>query len=674
MKKNNQILLFILIVVQLVSCTKNQFENNLIPQVKSMRVEGEGFLNFKNFSILSNIDLDINFLSKSLEYKKISNGELVTVYLKKSKVKNPLGYKGAYKIDINNQINIYANDYAGFLYAFKTLNQLISFENGENRVPKLTIEDWASFQIRGYMQDVGRNYQSLELLKEQIDIMSDYKMNVFHMHITDNPSWRFESKIYPQLNDPKFSSRKPTKYYTHKDLKELIQYCKERAITLIPEFDLPGHTQAFRNAFGIKSMNSEKVKNTIIDLLDELCEVTSKEDVPYIHLGTDEARHKEEFMDEKYLEEIFQHLESKGRKVISWRPGINVKTENGVIKQIWTGTSKPVKNLAYIDSRANYINHLDPIAGIYRLFYQQACRQEQGDQYALGGILCCWHDDRIEEERNILKQNPIYSSIVAYSEAIWSGKKRDYKEYWSKLPYDNNSNEFKEFEKFERKLLFHRDNYFKNKEFQYVKNSGIEWRIIGPFDHKGKYETKFPVENDKIKTCYNHEGKEYKWFSEKLYGGTVHLNHFFGFPSPIKQKVGTVYAYTKIYSPKEQTVDFWIGFHGWSRAGGRRGGPSGILGEWHHTKPKIWVNDVIVNPPKWKNPNVAPKSPEIPLIDEDYFYREPTQILLKEGWNKVLLKIPHTSNSFKWMYNFMPIRTTNNGIREVDGLKFSGEL
>ena len=82
------------------------------------------------------------------------------------------------------------------------------------------IIDWPAFSWRGYMVDVGRNYMSMKLVKEQIDIMAAYKLNIFHFHITEDIAWRLQSKQYPQLTDAKYMLRNPGEYYSLDEMKE----------------------------------------------------------------------------------------------------------------------------------------------------------------------------------------------------------------------------------------------------------------------------------------------------------------------------------------------------------------------------------------------------------------------------------------------------------------------
>ena len=520
------------------------------------------------------------------------------------------------------------------------------------------------------MHDTGRNFQSIDQLKEQLDILAKYKYNIFHWHLTDYPGWRLESKLYPELQSEKTFSRDIGKYYTQEDFKEILAYCKERHITVIPEFDIPGHTDAFRKAFGFTTMKDEKVLPILLELFDELTDLADAEEMPYIHIGTDEVRNKPEYVEDETILTIMNHVKNKGREVIVWKEGIVIKEDTTSINQLWA-QHEGRKGHRFIDSRSNYINHLDPFSGMARLFFQQPARQPTGDSLALGGILCAWPDNNMAQERNILKQNPIYPSIVFYSDAIWKGREKNFSEFWAKLP-PKNTVEFERFKEFEQKVLTHRDLFFNNKEFQYVKQTEATWRVIGPFEHKGDFFASFPVEKE-LKASYIVEGKQYSW-DDSPTGATVHLKHFFGFPALTEANSGTYYAHTKIYSPNAREQTFWIGFHGWSRSGGRRGGPAPSIGQWHSTEPKAWVNNQEILPPIWKQPGLAADTEETPFIDEDYFYRDPTIIKLKKGWNTVLLKIPHGDNSWKWMYTFMPITIDGNNVREVKDLKFDSNF
>jgi hypothetical protein len=221
----------------------------------------------------------------------------------------------------------------------------------------------------------------------------------------------------------------------------------------------------------------------------------------------------------------------------------------------------------------------------------------------------------------------------------------------------------------ERRMIVQRDTYFKDWPFPYVKQTDIVWKLIGPFDFQGNVDTVFPVENE-IRDHYDINGKTYQW--EEARGATIQINHFFGYPSWFPQtKSGTVYALSYIWSPKSQTIGFWIGFNGFSRSAGRRGGPAPGPGQWSNTGSKIWINHREIAPPHWKQPSLEVETPEIPFVDEDYFYRPPTPVALKAGWNQVLVKAPKSDPAWKWMFTCVPVIAKGDHVREVPGLKFA---
>jgi len=620
-----------------VSISKDQFEN-------------EAFL-LENFLIDKGIKVE-------------ENG--VKIIFRKAKIKENYSEE-AYKLQIDSTITIIASSSKGAFYAVQTLKQLFRKKENQGVFPEIQITDWPSFKIRGFMHDTGRNFQSVNQLKEQIEVLSQYKYNVFHWHLTDNPGWRLESKKYPELQSEEATSRGKGKFYSQDDFKNILAFCKERHITVIPEFDIPGHTAAFRKSFAITSMKDDRVQAILLDLFDELMSLADADEMPFIHIGTDEVRNKEEYMDKNVILSVMNLIKERNREVIVWKEGIAIKEDSTSINQLWA-LHEGREGHRFIDSRANYINHLDPFAGMARLFYQQPCRQAVGDNFALGGILCAWPDNNVQNERDLLRQNPIYPSIVFYSDAIWKGRQNDKKEYWAKLPSPQTV-DFEDFKKFEEKVIVHRNEFFQGKEFPYVEQTNIIWNLIGPFDHQGDLSKSFPIE-DSIKEKYTVDQQEFIWSGPHA-GGTIHLNHFFGFISITNEKTGTYYAYTNIYSPDNRDQDFWIGFQGWSRSGGRRGGPTPKIGQWHTTNPKIWVNDQAILPPIWQQPNLGVKTDEIPFIDEDYFYRKPTKISLKKGWNKVLLKIPQGDTSWKWMFTCVPVDINSTDIREVKNLKYN---
>ena len=169
----------------------------------------------------------------------------------------------SYTLSVNEKgIEIGAMSEAGLFYAIQTLIQLT--EQNPGKLPFIEIEDSPRFAYRGMHFDVSRHFFSLDFLKKQIDMMAHYKLNYFHWHLTDGPGWRIEIKQYPELTDIASwrthslwkewwaSERKYAKkgylnpyggYYTQEEARELVEYAAERHITIIPEIEMPGHSE-----------------------------------------------------------------------------------------------------------------------------------------------------------------------------------------------------------------------------------------------------------------------------------------------------------------------------------------------------------------------------------------------------------------------------------------------
>ena len=561
-----------------------------------------------------------------------------------------------------NGVAIKAATETGLFYGIQTLRQLAG--NDLSAIPCCRIEDRPAFKWRGFMHDLGRNPQDLDTLKRFMDVMANYKMNIFHMHLADNPGYRIESIAHPELNDPKNyrQTRRPGFFYTYDELNEFIAYCRERHIRVVPEIDMPGHSGYFERAFGVEMQDPEGTA-IVHDLLNEFCDHV---DVPVIHIGADEVHIK----NKDFIPGVCRLLESRGKRVVMWRPGAPVPSTN-VITQIWIlKNNPPLEKNPYLDSDCNYINHMDALVGPVRVFMQQPCRERQGSDRALGGILCHWPDNNPGEEINIYRQSPVFPALLAYSERIWRGAQNNRADCWAGLPASDDP-AFREYAAFEKDLIVHRDLYLKDWPFPYVRQTDMVWKLIGPFDHKGDTKAVFPVERS-IQPEYTVDGKTYQWDPREHRGGTLHINHFFGYPAHLPTcPPGTVYALTHIVSPKDQTVGFWIGFNGQSRSGGRHSGSNPRQGQWSICNAGVWVNGEAVPPPKWKNPGLGRKTPEIPFADENYWFRKPVEIHLKKGRNTVLVKIPHDQTERKWMFTFVPVVWNGQHFQRVENFTFS---
>ena len=558
-------------------------------------------------------------------------------------------------------IFISASNETGFYYALQTLRQLITKNHTSHKIQLCQIEDEPKFPIRGFMIDVGRNFQSIAILKKQLDIMAKYKMNTFHWHLTDRPAWRIESKKYPELIAAQNHrpSRNPGKYYTYEEIREFIRYANEKQITVIPEIDMPGHSDSFRKSMGCR-MESLEGMEILENVLNEFCSEIPENLAPIIHIGSDEVHIENP---KEFISKMVSIVEGHGRKVIVWSPGL--KSKKSVIKQAWGNDKEFQEGYEEIDSKFSYINNGEPMSFINRLFFKPI--GENSNNHILGGIICLWPDVNVWSEKDIYRQNPVYPALLTYAWASWTADViSSPKLYQINLPLSNTT-AADYFSAYEQYLIAHKERYFSNSPFPYYVQSNKHWQLIGPFD---KNEGDSIMHNDS--TILKYKGSKLAW--KKANGNTLTINsrgsHLGYYP---EAKPGqTVYARTYIHSEQDTTLEAYINFESPSRANRAY---TGIAknGSWDINGGEIWINDQQLEGPKWENPGWKPFKQtgwafgidsEIPWTDEElYWLRKPATIHLKKGWNKVYVKIPGTVDNQNWTFTFVPL--------DMNGIKFS---
>ena len=275
----------------------------------------------------------------------------------------------SYQFSITGKgISVVAPSAAGLFYGFQSLLQLAEQEaDGTFSFPLIEIKDSPRFSYRGLHLDVSRHFRTKEFLKKQLDAMARYKLNRFHWHLTDGAGWRLEIKRYPELTEQaayrpypnwkawwKGGRKYCTKdapgadggYYTQEDAREIVEYARQRHITVIPEIEMPGHSEEVLAVFphlscsGKPYVNSEVCignEDTFTFLQNVLLEVMEIFPSEYIHIGGDEAnmdswrkcplcqkRMKQEGLaDVKELQSYLIHrmekfLNEHGRQLLGW--------------------------------------------------------------------------------------------------------------------------------------------------------------------------------------------------------------------------------------------------------------------------------------------------------------------------------------------------------------------
>ena len=571
----------------------------------------------------------------------------------------------AYRLSVSNKrIKIEAVTEQGVYWAMQTLRQLERKKGKRSSVAGCEIVDWPAFRIRGFMQDVGRSYISMEELKREIEILSRFKINVFHWHLTENQAWRLESKIFPMLNDSVNTIRMPGKYYTLEEARDLVDFCKKHQVLLIPEIDMPGHSAAFVRAFRHDMQSPEGMKILKL-LLDEVCETF---DVPYLHIGTDEV----EFTNPHFVPEIVAYVRSKGKKVISWNPGWHYKPGEIDMTHLWSYRGKAQPGIPAIDSKFHYLNHFDVFGDIVALYNSRIYDQAEGSEDIAGTILALWHDRLIDNEWNLVIENGFYPNMLAIAERAWRGGGTEYFDGLGTILPPEDTEAFKEFADFEKRMLWHKEHTFKGYPFAYVKQTNVKWNITDAFPNGGDMDKVFPPEQE-LKDTYHYNGNTYG--VRQAIGAGIYLRHVWGDMVPAfyadPKENHTAYAYTWVYSPKDQEVGLWAEFQNYSRS---EMDLAPLPDKWDYKGSRIWINDREILPPVWTATHKV-KSYEVPLGNENCVGRVPLAVHLNKGWNKVFLKLPigkfkmAETRLVKWM--FTAVFVTPDGERAVEGLIYS---
>ena len=580
------------------------------------------------------------------------------------------GYENeAYTLEITaDAINITAVTKTGVIRAAQTLTQLAEGYEDTPALEALSMTDWSAFKLRGYMHDVGRSFIEFETLKKHIDLLARFKVNTFHWHMTENQAWRFEVKAYPQLTSSASMTRYAGKYYTQEQCRELQDYAKERGVIVIPEIDMPGHSEAFKRAMGY-DMQTDNGVAALKTILEEVAAVFP--DAPYIHIGADEKG----ITYPNFLKIMTDKVHSLGKKVVVWNPisGVTITTSTGAdMTQMWSSSGKVINGLPNIDCRYNYTNHFDVFADLVGIYKSNIYYEQKGNANVAGTISAPWNDRKTPTEEDIIIQNNFYANVIASAERAWIGGGKQYIEKGgTTLP--NSGEEYEEFADWERRFLFHKANSLKDEPIAYVKQTNVRWRITEPFPNGGDMNASFAPETEGLKESYTVNGTTYG--TGIATGAGIYLRHTWGnntvptYYGSTNHSNSTAYAWTYVYSDKAQTVGAQIEFQNYGRS---EKDTAPDAGKWDRKGSRIWLNDTEILPPTWGNTGVSINN-EVDLQNENFTARKPVEVTLKQGWNKVFIKLPYVGASGvrlnKWMFTF--VLTDLDGKNAVEGLVYS---
>ncbi len=379
--------------------------------------------------LTSYIKYGSNIQLKSEESKNVIN------FKKDTSITNPEGYL----LEVtSNEITVAASSAKGAFYAVQSLRQLLpaSFENSTFKgssvsIQNIKITDAPQFKYRGMHLDVGRHFFPVDFIKKYIDLMSMLKMNTFHWHLTEDQGWRIEIKKYPKLQEiaafrketlighysdqpHQFDGKRYGGFYTQEQIKDIVKYASERQIDVIPEIEMPGHSQAALSAYPELGCKGKPIdvatkwgvfediycpkESTFKFLEDVLDEVMALFPSKYIHIGGDEAPKtrwkncahcqalikKEGLKDEHGLQSYFitrmeKYINSKGKQIIGWDEILEGGLAPNATVMSWRGTAGAVTA-----AKQQHDVILTPGSHCYFDHYQST---KEDEPLAIGGFL-----------------------------------------------------------------------------------------------------------------------------------------------------------------------------------------------------------------------------------------------------------------------------------------------
>jgi hypothetical protein len=541
------------------------------------------------------------------------------------------------------------------VWALQTLRQLTT---PDGRVPDVEIHDWAAYPLRGFMHDTGRNYQPIELLRQTIDLMSRYKLNLFHWHLTDHPAWRIECRCYPQLNDPRYQrqGRDEGKFYTYEEIRSLIRYARERGVMVMPEIDMPGHSRYFTDTFGF-TMDSEEGKKVLADCLKEFFEEIPASLCPWFHVGSDEIHIADPDGFARWVQSL---VHASGRIPMAWDPGLPVMEYT--IRQGWNaaeaaGGALSRKPGRYVDSFVGYLNYYDPILFAAKAFLHQAGAQAVPDTTrCLGGILCLWNDVRVDDKENISRHNGMLAGMMSFSERFWQGgspQQETLPEGEGTSPPlrgsrrgsggleglevglypDPSTPAGQALAGMEQRMRMHRDRYYSLAEMRWAPNARLSWTIT-----MGDRQM-------------------------QAWGGTIDLEALCRQHGLDANARTAAVGETTLTVPHDTVIRAWLGFEVPARSDRMCTG-IGEQGRWENDG-RCWLNGEPVLPPAaWRAPGAYnypfhtwhSAMQEEPYPDEQFYWmRQPVTLHLRKGDNKLRIENPHTFPGQRRTFTFIPL-------------------
>ncbi|XP_065884370.1 beta-hexosaminidase subunit A2-like isoform X2 [Dysidea avara] len=354
--------------------------------------------------------------------------ELNTINVRVSDDSENLNSDRKYEVIISSEtkdITIISASPFGAIYGLETISQIF-FNHSCISYSQVYIKDYPMYRHRGLLLDVGRRISPKELVFTLLDTLSYLKMNVFHFHLSDYCRYSMESKVFPQLT----AHLKPGQFYTQKDVRDIIEYARQRGIRVIPEIELPGHAKGLSPLAGdhMEFCNDDhrqiyndpegKSLKTLKKLIDELVKVFPDR---YLHMGSDETYVVDRCTTEGITameKEIAEYILSLGRIPIGWEEALfksNVEVP-GMAYQAWRSYSAvDIVGKGYEGIESQYLYfYMDVTRKETRIPWRSIALEDPHNNKYLGGELAMWMDHFCENYQCWNEETPIH-----FPKAYW---------------------------------------------------------------------------------------------------------------------------------------------------------------------------------------------------------------------------------------------------------------
>jgi hexosaminidase len=385
----------------------------------------------------------------------------------------------AYRLTVTPQrVEIAAADDRGLFWGVQTLRQLLpTGHHATIAIPAMRIDDAPRYAWRGVMLDAARHFIPVPLVKQQIDLLSRYKLNVLHWHLTDDQGWRIEIRKYPKLTSvgawrTESDGSRSGGFYTQQDIRDVVEYARQRNVMVVPEIEMPGHASAAVAAYPSLSCPKQPIavpatwgvftdiycagdEATFAFLHDVLDEVAALFPAPYIHIGGDEVpkqqwaqsassqqrMHDEQLADVEglqswFVQRIQRDLEARGKTLVGWDEILEGGADRNAVVEMWRGDAEAAKALAngnrlivagpfYLDTPIEELTTQD----IYRIDPFAAPAYAGHQDQVLGAEAPLWSEYVTPSNLEAM----LYPRVLALGERLWNPDARDYADFQRRL-------------------------------------------------------------------------------------------------------------------------------------------------------------------------------------------------------------------------------------------------